>query len=189
MDVWSVVRWARAAGFSAGCVLLAAAGHVFGGGRVDDAALAAGFVLLFVPALALTGRERTMGTILPAVAASQVLMHALLPEDQARAGVAAAGYAEHAGHAALPGLDMLLMHVVAVLATAWWLECGEAALCALVRHLAGWALRPLRPVRVPPADELRAPVVVHREEHGLRLAVLRHVVGRRGPPVGQVALG
>ncbi|GAA2411032.1 hypothetical protein GCM10010191_20100 [Actinomadura vinacea] len=187
MDLWSVVRLVRATSFSAACALLAAAGHVFGGGRVDGPALLLGLAVVFVPALALTGRERTMSTILPAVAAAQVLLHTLLPDGSGQPDAAAA--AEHAQHATSPGLGMLLMHVVAVLVTAWWLECGEAKLCALVRRLAGWVLRPLRLERPAPAGEFGVSLPVSRERHGLRLAAMRHVVEGRGPPIWPAAIG
>ncbi|XVQ06289.1 hypothetical protein ACQP1W_26895 [Spirillospora sp. CA-255316] len=181
-ELWSVVRWVRAAGFSASCALLAAAGHAFGGGRVDGPGLLLGLAVVFVPALAMTGRERTMRTILPAVASAQVVLHTLLlPRSVQPDATSVAG---HAQHAASPGLGMLLMHLVAVLVTAWWLECGEAAICALVRRVAGWALRPLLPQRAAPTGDLGVTLPAHRERHGLRLAAIRHVVEGRGPPSG-----
>jgi hypothetical protein len=199
MGLWSVVRWVRAASFAATCATLAAAGHVLGGGCVDRLTLLAGFVLTFMPALALTRRERTIATILPAVAVCQVLLHVLL--SQASAGHAMppmpagadAAYpsADMQGvHDGTSGLGMLLMHAVAVLVTSWWLECGEARLCALVRRVASWALRTfarLRPVPVyGPARMVRAR---RRVQVALRALVLRHVMARRGPPIGLVALG
>ncbi|KAB2352363.1 MFS transporter [Actinomadura rudentiformis] len=181
MQFWSVVRWVRAASFSAACALLAAAGHVFGGGRVDGAALALGLAIVFVPALALTGRERTMETILPAVAVTQVLLHALLPEGDGQDAVAGSvGHGQHGSS----GLDMLLMHLVAILATAWWLKCGEAALCALARHLVGWVLAALLWLDCcTPVNGPRPPIGRAHRRLDLRLEVLRHVVDRRGPPL------
>ncbi|MFD0902151.1 hypothetical protein [Actinomadura sediminis] len=196
MGPWSVVRWVRAASFAGTCAGLAALGHLFGGGSLDPAATLAGFLIILVPALALTGRERTRASILPATALSQVVLHFLLTAAHGTRGEAPAAPAapmggagsmdgmDHGGGA--PGLTMLLMHAVSVLVTSAWLEWGEARLCALVRHLAGWVLRPLvflmylaagrspagpRPVARSRGDE-RAPVQ----------AVLRHVVVRRGPP-------
>lgn len=72
------MRWARAAGFAVVCAGLAAFGHSLAGGQVGRLALAACAVLVFLPALALTGREHSIKTILPAVAACQVGLHLLL---------------------------------------------------------------------------------------------------------------
>ncbi|MEO3794993.1 hypothetical protein ABGB14_32685 [Nonomuraea sp. B10E15] len=75
MGPFSVVRWVRAASFAATCAVLATLGHLAGGGSFDSAAALGGFLLLLPPALALTGRERTLASILPATAASQVILH------------------------------------------------------------------------------------------------------------------
>ncbi|QFG22284.1 hypothetical protein [Actinomadura sp. WMMB 499] len=193
MGPWSLVRWVRAAGFAATCACLAALGHVAGGGSADGPATFAGFLIILVPALALTGRERSLASILPATAVSQVVLHVLL---MAAAGphAAASPAPDVAGHAAAgmhhggsPGLGMLLTHAVSVLVTSAWLEWGEARLCALVRLLVGWALRPAllflvlgttgrtggppRPKAFARAGE-RAPV----------RTVLRYAMARRGPP-------
>ena len=194
MKLWSVVRWVRAAGFSAACAALAAAGHFAGGGSVDRLALLAAFVMLMAPAVALSGRERTLGTILPAVAVSQVVLHLLLsqaaPAHSATHSMAAmAGMAAQDCPDASPGLGMLLMHAVAVLITSWWLEYGEAGLCGLVRSLASWALRPLTPIRSVPVRGPRRAAPVWRERRPFLTAVLRHVLVTRGPPAGAVALG
>lgn len=197
MGLGSAVRWVRAASFAAACAVLGAAGHAAGGGRVDRSALAAGFLLTFAAALALTRRERTIVTITPALAVVQVVLHVLL--GQADPGHAAA--MSHAGHAgatatAMPeahggsGPGMLLMHAAAVLVASWWLECGEARLCALVRRLARWALRPFARVRPAPADGPVRPAPARRgSQAALRAVILRHVVVRRGPPDGMTALG
>ncbi|MCP9951265.1 MFS transporter [Actinomadura madurae] len=196
MELWSVVRWVRAASFAATCAGLAAAGHLLGGGSVGRLALPVCFAVTFVPALALTRRERTLATILPAVAVCQTVLHTLLAQmSPGHAMPAGAGAAPHmAGemqgmHGESSGFGMLLMHAVAVLVTSWWLECGESRLCALVRRVAGWALRAivrLRPVPVHgparvvrPRRRVRAP---------LQASALRHVMARRGPPAGLAAL-
>jgi hypothetical protein len=203
MGLWSVVRWVRAASFAAMCAALAAAGHVLGGGWVDRRTLLAGFALTFVPALAMTRRERTIATILPAVALCQVVLHALLSQAGAAHPMPSIPAVAHVPHAAHPGAGMpelpggppfgpgmLLMHAVAVLVTSWWLECGEARLCALVRRMACWALRSftrLRPVLVyGPAPVVRARRHV---QVALWAVILRHVMVRRGPPAGSPALG
>lgn len=190
MELWSVVRWLRAAGFSAVCAGLASAGHVAGGGSVAPAPLAAGFLALLVPALAFTGRERTIGGIMPALGASQVFWHLLLSQaapDQAESVPTAAALAAH--HAGPPGSGMLLMHAVAVLVTAWWLECGEAGLCALVRCLAAWAVAPLLLLFAVVASAPPRPAPVWPEAARLRPRALRHILETRGPPVGTAAFG
>lgn len=188
MGLRSLVRWVRAAGFAVTCVGLAAAGHLAAGGKVQSFALVAGFAIIFVPALALTRREHGLGTILPAVAVCQVVLHALLGQMSPghAAPVMEAMPASHGGPP--PGLGMLLAHAVAVLITSWWLERGEVRLCDLVRRVASWALRVLvwvRPAAVHgPAPA--APVVWVRRP--LPAAVLRHVMVRRGPPAGALTL-
>ncbi|MFF5261719.1 hypothetical protein ACFY4C_22475 [Actinomadura viridis] len=196
MGLWSVVRWVRAAAFSATCAGLASAGHAFGGGTAHPLALVAGFLVLLGPALALTGCERSLTTILPAVGVSQVALHVLLtqtsPDHDMDAAptltVLADGVPVQVHQHGSSGLVMVMMHAVAVLVTAWWLECGEAALCAVVRCVAAWAWRSsfwLRPVvvhgpaRVRPVWWLRRTVPAQ---------VLRHVVAQRGPPARAVAL-
>lgn len=190
MGPWSVVRWVRAASFAGTCAGLAALGHLFGGGSLDPAATLAGFLIILVPALALTGRERTRASILPATALSQVVLHLLLTAAHGTHGAVPAAPAapamEGMDHGGAPGLTMLLMHAVSVLVTSAWLEWGEARLCALVRYLAGWVLRPLvflmYLVGGPPAAGPRPVVRARADERAPVQAVLRHVVVRRGPP-------
>ncbi|TDB91929.1 hypothetical protein E1264_00220 [Actinomadura sp. KC216] len=190
MDPLSVVRWTRAAGFAATCTGLAVLGHLAGGGAFDRSAALTGFLLVLGPALALTGRERSLASIIPATGVSQVVLHLLLTRTSGGQNAAVAPGMDVLGdgthHGGLPGLGMLLMHAVSVLVTSAWLEWGEARLCALARVLAGWVVRPLllllvisagradvrpRPIRDGRASE-RAPAQ----------AVLRYAVARRGPP-------
>ncbi|MEU9841271.1 hypothetical protein AB0C69_18835 [Actinomadura sp. NPDC048032] len=200
MGPWSMVRWVRAAGFAAACAGLAALGHLAGGGGFDRAATLAGFLLVLGPALALTGRERTFASIVPATAASQVVLHVLLmraaghPLAAARPDAAAMdGGAEPMAHGGGPGLAMLLMHAVSVLVTSAWLEWGEARLCALVRVLAGWVLRPLvllLAVAAGRSPGLPRPVPRGRsDERAPARDALRYAVARRGPPGTTTALG
>lgn len=195
MGPWSAVRWVRAAAFAAACAGLAALGHTAGGGHFDGFAVLAGFLLVLVPALALTGRERTLSTILPATAISQVILHVLLMRaaghDAATVGApgptgSMAGMEGGAGmhHGAFPGAGMLLMHAVSVLVTSAWLGWGEARLCSLVRLLAGWILRPLTAPFAVAAVHPRGRAVAHPVAYDLPSAqtVLRYVVARRGPP-------
>ncbi|WP_344588408.1 MFS transporter [Actinomadura vinacea] len=175
----------RAASFAGTCAGLATLGHVAGGGSLARTATLAGFLLVLVPALALTGRERTLASILPATALSQIVLHVLLTEaggpGSSADAITGTGEMHHGG---VPGLGMLLMHAVSVLVTSAWLEWGEARLCALVRLLLGWALRPLLfllSARRNPAGHL--PIAPARaNERVPALAVLRYAVVRRGPP-------
>ncbi|MEV0231494.1 hypothetical protein [Nonomuraea sp. NPDC050786] len=195
MGPFSVVRWVRAASFAVTCAALATLGHLAGGGSFDPAAAASGFLLLLLPALALTGRERTLASILPATAASQVVLHILLSQSSSRQAAAAhcadmAGMSgmHHTEATGFPSFGMLLVHAASVVLTSVWLRWLEAGLCALVRQLAGWVLRPLlvlflmaagwsstRPRAVPRA----------REDEGARIRLfLKHVLVLRGPPGG-----
>ncbi|SEG47714.1 hypothetical protein SAMN04489712_105436 [Thermomonospora echinospora] len=185
MGLRSVVRWLRAAAFAASCAGLAAAGHLIGGGAVDPPTLLLGFLIIFVPGLLLTARERTLATILPAVALSQVVLHVLLTRSAAETAPAPfpdpAVAAPH--HGGSPGLAMFLMHTVSVLVTAWWLEYGEARLCGLARQLALWVLRPLLLLigYAAPGDPSRPSVWFWTRPRPV-VAVLRHSVVGRGPP-------
>lgn len=191
MDLWSAVRWVRAAAFAAACAELAAAGHLAGGGAADRSALLAGLLVIFPAALALTGRERTIASILPAVAGSQVLLHVLLSQAAPphtvvhRSALMRDGTTMPLHHDGSPGLGMLLTHTVAVLVTAWWLECGESKLCGLARQLAALVMRPLLLflLRTAAGRDAWRPAPVWQEPSTPPLSVLRHVMARRGPPV------
>lgn len=200
MGPWSVVRWVRAASFAATCAGVAALGHMAGGGAFDRSAALAGFFLLLGPAFALTGRERSLAAIVPATAVSQIVLHVLLmraaagyPLMAARPDTVVGGSGDMPHHGGVPGAGMLLMHAVSVLVTSAWLEWGEARLCALVRVLASWVLRPLlflllfaagrfpdRPRPIPRGRAVEPP---------LGQVVLRYALARRGPPQVTDALG
>ncbi|MGN9846474.1 hypothetical protein ACTMTI_51045 [Nonomuraea sp. H19] len=195
MSPFSVVRWVRAASFSATCAALATLGHVIGGGSFDPAAALAGFLLLLLPALALTGRERTLVSILPATAASQIILHTFLTQSADRQ--AAAHCAEMAGmdgmvhvHPTIsPGVGMLLLHAASVLLTSVWLRWLEAGLCALVQQLAGWVLRPLLVLFFLALGWIATPprLITHaRQDESARIRLfLKYVLVVRGPPEGQ----
>ncbi|WP_433227207.1 hypothetical protein [Actinomadura formosensis] len=197
MELWSVVRPVRAAMFATTCTGLAAGGHLAAGGTVEPLILVACFVMMFVPALALTHREHSIVTILPAVASCQVVLHLVLsrccvmhgmstaPDTVAAHGALPGEMAAHGMPAEAdgsPGFSMLLMHAVAVLVTSWWLERGEAALCAFVSCVASWALRSLVWLRPAAAHGPARPRPVLWARHPLPAQVLQHVMVRRGPP-------
>ncbi|MEV7808079.1 MFS transporter [Microbispora sp. NPDC088329] len=181
MPVPLPLRLARAAAFTAVCLGLGVVAHLFGGGAVAPGALALGLPAVFAAALPLTGRERTLRTILPLLAALQVALHVLFAlSSPSSAWHVLAGHAM-AGHThATPSFGMLLAHGWAVALTALWLARGEAALWALLRRLAVRLTRiaadPAPPVFTPPASP-------HPDEPCLpRFVAPRHCVTRRGPP-------
>jgi hypothetical protein len=184
--------------FAAGCAGLAAFGHVVGGGYADGASFGLGFLVVLLPALVLAGRERTLATILPTVAASQVILHVMLcraaPMPSPSAGMAGmpdmadmhgmATGMSGAGHcdSLMPSLDMVLMHLVAVPVTAWWLRRGEAWLWTALRYIAAWLVRPLRVTRSTGPRPCRATWKATRRRRVRQSAHLRHTVVLRGPP-------
>ncbi|MEX2972526.1 hypothetical protein [Streptomyces sp. C184] len=119
-------------------------------------------------------------------------MHWNSPPDQHGAHMGLGGHTAHAmpamHHA---GFGMLAAHLLAGLLCAWWLHRGERAVFALLAALAAVADRSLHRllglfvagVATPvPADGLRRfrrPVT----SGSLHLAVVRHTVVRRGPPL------
>ncbi|GAA1264421.1 hypothetical protein [Arthrobacter pascens] len=183
---------------------LAAGGHLFGGGNLPapmiTVALAA---LVLVPVTWLTRRELSFTTLLGLLGAGQLVLHEAFSTlsvsavcqtpvtggshlhagtstlhclPSASAG-ASAGMDAHAAAGADP-MAMLAGHVLAVLATAWFLRRGEASLWQLL----AW-IRPLvhilRPVAIPvagPTTFARNPVFIPAPWRNLRLHSLR------GPP-------
>ncbi|MFE7758188.1 hypothetical protein [Streptomyces sp. NPDC057429] len=72
------LRLLRTAVFTAVCVVLAAAGHAFASGAaVPGWTVLAGFLGVFAVAAVLAGRERTLLSIAAALAAGQIVLHAL----------------------------------------------------------------------------------------------------------------
>ncbi|MEU7291777.1 hypothetical protein AB0A76_01015 [Streptomyces exfoliatus] len=255
-------RLLRAAVFTAVCVVLAALGHAIAAcAGIALWTLLAGFLGVFGITLLLTGRDRSLGFVVGALAAGQLGLHVLFglgqrslalsaeaddalvrmaarlvcgagtgslsSVDAARivrdagldpAVVGTASTPAHAGHAAatatapagelLPGLPMLLGHLLAALATGWLLRRGDRALsrlvelsgqgatefaeCTLVRSLrAAFRLvrallsglstaRPTGPVRtVRTASDSSPPPVAE---------ALKNTVIRRGPPAADCVL-
>ncbi|MFE9699448.1 hypothetical protein [Streptomyces sp. NPDC006270] len=72
------LRLMRAAVFTAACVALSAAGHAFAAGSAVPAwTLLAGFLGVLAAATVLAGRERTLPSIVGALAGGQALLHML----------------------------------------------------------------------------------------------------------------
>ncbi|MDQ1056687.1 hypothetical protein QFZ23_000588 [Arthrobacter globiformis] len=209
MDLRAPLRLFRAALVTLMSVSLAAAGHVLGGGQLPDiVTLAVTAVLLLGPAAWLARRELSFSVLFGVLGAGQLTLHAAftafspgasclprLPLAQLPGSLAPlAGGLTHGGHAdlsctaAMETMPMdeganspavLAGHLLAMLATAWLMRRGEAALWQLL----AW-LRPLvrlpRPAGFTPASHRPAAwptvfVAAHRRN-------LRHDT-LRGPPL------
>ncbi len=244
--------------FTAVCVVLSALGHALAAcAGVAPWSLVAGFLGVFGCAVLFGGRERSLGSVVGALAAGQLGLHVLFglgqhrlalgaqaddalvrtaarlvcgvgatsltPTDATRiltdAGLDPAAAYTHAGHGAaaapaapadglLPGLPMLLGHLLAALATGWLLRRGDRALGRLVElseqgaaelaeHARVRSLRAaLRLVRMLLAGLPSAASTAPRR--ALRTAsdtspppvaeALRDTVIRRGPPAADCVL-
>ncbi|MFE1750950.1 hypothetical protein ACFW88_10480 [Streptomyces anandii] len=200
-----VVRGVRAGVFASVCVLLAAAGHEFAMGAMPPLwADGAGFLGVFLGGWLLGGRERSLAGIGGAMLATQSALHFAF--DAARrvpsgshmdmahmdmgghshiamdAAVASASSA-HPPHTLTP--HALAAHLLAALVAAWWLRCGEAALWSLLRRAVGFVPALFALWRhVPGEAHARAVTRVRTGSAARRLRrlLLRHAVGRRGPP-------
>jgi hypothetical protein len=129
MDVRSALCALRAAVFSAVCVALTALGHGLADGHaVGPAALGAGLVAVFVPALACARRERSQRAITAGVLAGEAGLHLLF--TFAKGPVAAVPMFGHAG----PELAMLVGHLGVAVIAGWWLRRGEASCWRLLRR-------------------------------------------------------
>jgi hypothetical protein len=172
-------RIARAAAFAVVCLGLGLGAHVLAGGVPTWQGAGLGLAVGFAAAVPLSGRERTLRTILPLLAGVQVALHLLFSM-----GPAALLGGQPAGHAhggLTPSVGMLVAHAWAAGLTAIWLARGEAALWRLLRGLAVRLIRLLAGPRVP---GYAAPVMVRTDrERPLRSATPRHVISRRGPPI------
>ncbi|WP_017240473.1 hypothetical protein [Streptomyces sp. SS] len=247
-------RLLRAAVFTAVCVVLSALGHALAAcAGIALWTLLAGFLGVFGITVLFTGRERSLGFVVGALAGGQLGLHVLFGLGQRRlalspeaddvlvrtaarlvcgagpaslspaeatriltdAGIDPAGAHPHLGHAAaapagqlLPGLPMLLGHLLAALATGWLLRRGDRALrrlvelsgqgaaelaeCAPVRSLRA-ALRLVRTLLAGlPTDPRTGPRPVVRTAGDSSpppaAEALRNTVIRRGPPAADCVL-
>ncbi|MEV0588837.1 MFS transporter [Nonomuraea sp. NPDC050310] len=167
------LRLARAAGFAAVCVALAALAHVLAGGPAPGVgAVAGGGTAVLLTALGMAGRERSPTTIGVTLGAAQFGLHELF-------GTATDYLPVHHGSTLGMSLGMLLAHAAATAVTGWWLARGESALWSLIRRLGARLIR-VPALSVPP--QVRQ---AHRPRPGWVPAPyeLRHTVTRRGPPL------
>lgn len=173
-------RVLRAAAFAVVCLGLGLGAHVLAQGMPDAESIGLGLAAGFAAAVPLSGRERTLGTILPLLAGVQVVLHLLfaMAPDALVGGHPA--WHEHGG-GLTPSVGMLVAHAWAAGLTAIWLARGEAALWRLLR---GLAVRLIRLLTGPALPGYVAPVRMRTDRaRPLRSATPRHVISRRGPPI------
>jgi hypothetical protein len=177
-------RVLRAAAFAVVCLGLGLGAHVLAQGMPDAESIGLGLAAGFAAAVPLSGRERTLGTILPLLAGVQVALHLIFAMGHAAPVADAAGGHGHGG--LTPSLGMLAAHAWAAALTAIWLARGEAALWRLLR---GLAVRLVRLLIAPPLPGYARPIVPRVDrERPLREAPPRHVISRRGPPSPALAI-
>jgi hypothetical protein len=204
-------RLIRAGAFAAVCVALSQYGHDLMAAR--PAPLWAGWVALAgvgAVGYCLADRRRPTWWILLAVEVAQVCLHVWFDWCTPAGSVPPSPRMEMRGggmHAAMDGgmamshgagtsLGMLAAHAFAGCLAAAWLYAGERALWRALRTVAGFlADRTLRVLAllvraVRPAGPRPARAVVRRGEDEVppEVAVLRHVLVRRGPPRAESVL-
>lgn len=169
-------RLARACVVAASATVLGAAGHALAGGDVPPLGVLVAVLALIGPAWLLAGRERGWIPVAAAQLAGQQAVHAGLE--------ATGGMSSGMSGGLVPHDLMLQLHVVAAVLVAGWLRRGEQRTWEVARRAAravtAWLLRALavrpRPAVARPAPA-RTPALL-----APATAVLRHTLGRRGPP-------
>lgn len=177
-------RLPRAMFFAAMCVVLSAAGHGLVAGTAPPLwSFGVAFGLVVAGVYAVTGRQCSRDAILAGLWLGQVGLHTLFacaspagPVTSARGGMAMGGMPFVS-----PG--MVAAHAFAGLVTAWCLHRGETAMWAALSTILRWihaaAAVWLRPVSCAKPYRPRIGVV---SAEPVAVAVLRHVLARRGPP-------
>ncbi|MEU9069888.1 MULTISPECIES: hypothetical protein [Streptomyces] len=177
---------------------LAVTGHHLASGHTASwaAGLSAG-ALLFLAALLLVRRARSLPVVTTATGAAQALLHAWFGRADGPAvhhGHMADGGGDTAWHAGHHRLSMSLAHLIAALAVSWLMQRADTALrgtCAgASRHLCTALAAVLRRLRAPHPSLPDRPAVRRVRRRARLLAqpwvvVLAHAVVRRGPPVGR----
>ncbi len=180
------LRLLRASVFSAVCVLLTCLGHLTASGEsLSGGKVAVAFAGTLGVSFALAGHERSWATILSGLLGGQFLLHSLFVSGAAHHADPSTGLVEVPGN----GLGMTLAHLVAAIASAWWLRRGERHAWRLARLAARTLLRPLRALPTAPAAVEGGTCTVPSgpAEAPARTALLRHVLVLRGPPAGSRA--
>lgn len=200
MRQYGPLRLFRSLVFTGAIVGLAAGGHLVGGGTLPAPIITAALTaLLLVPVTCLSRRELSFPALLGLLGVGQAVLHEALSTLSVSAVCQAPAPARgphHGGTSSLQclpvspaefsahtgvGIDPLMMlagHALAVLATAWLLRQGEAALWQLLAWLRPLAVLP-RPALLPvagPRTFAHDPILVPAPWRNLR----RHSL--RGPP-------
>ena len=171
-------RMARSAIFAAVCVCLTAVGHwQVSGEPMPPGVIFGGYLGVWAVAAVLAGHERSLATIVGGLLGGQFTLHALFT----------AGHVHHHSDVMVPfvssghgGGAMVLVHLLAAVASGWWLWRGERALWRLA---AAVVLRWLRPARVlQPILSGGRSRREYSEPLRPRAAFLRHILVLRGPP-------
>ncbi len=172
-------RGFRALVFAVVCVAVSAGLHcVAGGSVVGPGRFASAVAVIAVLALLVGGAQRGSMFLLVACALAQSGLHVWFSLGE--------GHAEHL----TPSPSMLLVHSLAAVVSALWLERGESAMAAFIDFLVllcspGLWLRLLKPFgpALPPRPMPAAPVFVR-----IWLDALTATASRRGPPVHSFSL-
>lgn len=170
-------RLARA-GVAAGvATALGAVGHVLAGGSTGAGPLLLAFGAAVAAIWPLTSRERGWATIAVVQIAVQAAVHVALGWNTVE---------HHHAAAAVPDDVMVYAHLAAGLLTAALLRLGEHRVWAAARRAAArwarwWSWLAAVPTAGPP--HVRPHVVVTQVLRS-EPVLLRHVLVRRGPPVG-----
>lgn len=161
-------RALRAGAGAAVAVGVAVAAHRVGHGHVDVGAAAWTFLALAGPAWWLARRQRSWSALALTQLGGQQAAHLVLSAATPMA------------HQHVPPDAMLLAHLLAAALSAAWLVRGERRAWTALRRVAREVLRRILGAPRPPLRlaEVVAPADVPRPVERL----LRHAVGRRGPP-------
>lgn len=186
-------RLVRVGGLGGSSLALAGTAHLLAGGRLPPAGVLAVLTLLVgLVALTLTARRCRLPVLVLVLAVEQLALHAVLGSATLPAVAAGCHPGAHTHHGlaasclagagptatlASAGAAMWVAHAVAVLATAWVLARGEAALWRALDRVAG-SVPVLRPRSVPRRARLRTPAPP-------AVALRRHQLAAvpRGPPL------
>lgn len=194
MSASAPFRLWRSVVFAAVCAGVSVGGHALASGHaVPIPGVAMGFLLILGMAWVAARREQGYGTILAWLLWGQLALHVVFRLTQAPPTAAHGTADTHAAHLvnhpAVPEVggssaSMLLVHLLAVLVSAWWLRRGEAAAYRLTRAVGAAFVPPLlrpRPSMSGPAHAVSCAVPL--EPAALGGTVLRYVRTLRGPPL------
>ncbi len=176
--------------------LIAAVAHATaGGGWPNAVTLIAALVLSTFLTTPVVGTHMRGWRVAVAVAVDQLVFHVLFATVGAATALPGAAHAHHdpiltfalGAESSAVGLGMGAHHVIAALASFGLLRGGWALLLAALSAGAELLIRAFRPAPSV-APRTRAPRLVSAPSLPSPLAILRHRLQRRGPPV-LVALG